>query len=84
MRSDVSQFYQLAKYYDPLNDWKDYRAESRRLIALARRWGRPQSTSWLDVACGTGRHLEFLRQRYATVGVDASPDMLRIARRRLP
>jgi len=80
----LSQFHELAKYYDAINDWKDYRGESERLEAIARRFGRPGRTTWLDVACGTGRHLEFLRQRHATVGVDGSREMLRFARRRLP
>jgi trans-aconitate methyltransferase len=78
------QFYNLAEYYDALYTWKDYRGESRRLEALARRFGRSGKTSWLDVACGTGRHLEFLRKGHPAMGVDASRDMLRIARRRLP
>jgi ubiquinone/menaquinone biosynthesis C-methylase UbiE len=80
----LTHFYQLAEYYDSLNDWKDYAAESRRLESLARRFGRKGRTSWLDVACGTGLHLSFLQRNYAVEGVDASPDMLRVARRRLP
>lgn len=80
----LSQFHELAKYYDALNDWKDYREESRRLEAIARRFGRSGKTTWLDVACGTGRHLEFLRRRHEVTGVDGSREMLRIARRRLP
>jgi SAM-dependent methyltransferase len=79
-----SQFHELAEFYDPLNDWKDYRGESDRIEAIARRFGRSGRTSWLDVACGTGRHLEFLRRRHPVVGVDVSRDMLRFARRRLP
>jgi len=77
-------FYRLAPYYDAFVQEKDYRGEVRRLTALARRYGRPDGTSWLDVACGTGKHLEVLRRRHPCVGVDASPEMLRIARRRLP
>lgn len=82
--SGLSQFHELAEYYDPLNDQKDYRGESERLETLARRFGRPGRTAWLDVACGTGRHLEFLSRRHPTVGVDGSREMLRIAQRRLP
>ncbi len=78
-----AQFHELANYYDAINDWKDYRAESRRLETLARRQGIARNPTWLDVACGTGRHLEFLRQTHDCVGVDASPEMLRLARRRL-
>jgi len=80
----LSQFHGLAKYYDAINDWKDYRRETERLETIARSFGRPGRTAWLDVACGTGRHLEFLRRRHTTVGVDGSREMLRIARRRLP
>lgn len=83
-RSGLSQFHELAEYYDALNEGKDYRGESERLEALARRFGPSGRTTWLDVACGTGRHLEFLRRRHPAVGVDGSREMLRIARRRLP
>lgn len=51
---------------------------------MVRHLGRSEKTSWLDVACGTGRHLEFLRQKYSVMGVDGSREMLQIARRRLP
>jgi SAM-dependent methyltransferase len=82
--SGLSQFRELAEYYDPLNDQKDYRGESERLETIARRFGRLGRTAWLDVACGTGRHLEFLSRRHPTVGVDGSREMLRIAQSRLP
>jgi ubiquinone/menaquinone biosynthesis C-methylase UbiE len=83
-RAGLSQFHELAQYYDALNASKDYRGESDRLEALARRVGRPGKMTWLDVACGTGRHLEFLSRRHPAVGVDGSAEMLRIARHRLP
>jgi len=82
--SRPSQFYELADCYDALNDWKDYSGESARLESIARSLGLSGRASWLDVACGTGRHLEFLRRRHPVVGVDISPKMLRIARHRLP
>ncbi|MFZ1024376.1 MAG: methyltransferase domain-containing protein [Thermoplasmata archaeon] len=80
----LAQFHELATYYDAINDWKDYRGETRRLEAIARRYGRPGKTAWLDVACGTGRHLEYLSRSHFTTGLDGSRDMLRLARRRLP
>jgi SAM-dependent methyltransferase len=40
--------------------------------------------SLLDVACGTGWHLERLSEWYEVEGVDRSPAMLRYARDRLP
>lgn len=74
----------LADLYDPIYSFKDYRRETALLVALARRHARSVGRDWLDVACGTGRHLEELARRYRCVGVDSSPEMLRIARRRLP
>jgi ubiquinone/menaquinone biosynthesis C-methylase UbiE len=77
-------FGQLARYYDLVYSGKDYRTEVLRLQSLARRWGRSGGRLWLDVACGTGRHLEILRRSYSVSGVDRSDEMLRVARRRLP
>jgi len=83
-RSGSVMFHELAPYYDTYLDDKDYRGESRRLESIARRYGRTVGRSWLDVGCGTGRHLEYLRQSYSVAGIDLSPEMLRLARRRLP
>jgi ubiquinone/menaquinone biosynthesis C-methylase UbiE len=77
-------FHRLAPYYDDLVGGKDYRSESRALESLARRLVRSRGRAWLDVACGTGTHLSFLRRHYAVTGVDVSREMLRVARRRLP
>ncbi|ONI70779.1 SAM-dependent methyltransferase [Actinosynnema sp. ALI-1.44] len=39
----------------------------------------------LDAACGTGRYAEFLAERgHRVIGVDSSPEMLDLARKRLP
>ncbi len=84
MTSRPLMFHRLARFYDLLVGPKDYRAECRRLEALARRFGRSGGDSWLDVACGTGRHLDYLRRDHHVTGVDISPGMLRVARRRLP
>lgn len=44
----------------------------------------PQS-SILDAACGTGRHAEHLAaQGHRVIGVDSSPEMLALARKRVP
>src|SRR5205823_3257901 len=40
--------------------------------------------SLLDVACGTGLHLERLRDRYEVEGLELDPEMLALARARLP
>ena len=77
-------FHELAPIYDATYESKDYRKECRVLRGIVRRYGRPGADRWLDVACGTGRHLEYLRRDFSVEGVDLSRDMLRLARRRLP
>ena len=77
-------FHELAALYDSTYATKDYRGECRRLRALVDASASGPAKRWLDVACGTGRHLEILRRNYDVAGVDLSPDMLRLARKRLP
>ncbi len=84
-RTESSPMYRdLAVYYDRIYSKKPYRAQTAVLVRLARRFGRSGGRRWLDVACGTGRHLEYLRREFEVTGVDLSGTMLRLARRRLP
>ena len=84
MAPSSAMYGRLARYYDLVYASKDYAREVRELRALVHRYGRRPAHRWLDVACGTGRHLELLRRYYDVTGVDLSPPMLRVARRRLP
>lgn len=68
--------------YDRFYDWKDYAGESATLHGLIQSRS-PAARSLLDVACGTGRHLEHLRARYDVEGVDLDEGLLAVARTRL-
>jgi SAM-dependent methyltransferase len=63
---------------------KDYSKESRRIRELVKRHKKSRGTALLDVACGTGRHLSFLRKSFKAEGLDADAKMLGIARKRNP
>ncbi|MBA3779471.1 MAG: class I SAM-dependent methyltransferase [Chloroflexi bacterium] len=76
-------FAESAEMYDLFYEWKDYPAEVARLDALIRQ-RHSSARTLLDVACGTGRHLELLANRYAVEGLDIEPRLLEVARRRLP
>lgn len=76
-------FSRSARFYDALYTWKDYGEETRRIIGLVDDI-RPSATTLLDVACGTGKHLELLRGRFEVEGVDLDPNLLAIARERNP
>jgi len=80
----TAPFSESAEFYDALyTAERDYAAQATRVAALARTV-RPGAATVLDVACGTGLHLEQLRQHFICEGVDASEAMLRIAQRRNP
>jgi SAM-dependent methyltransferase len=83
MVRDAPIYHSLAEYYDLTYDFKDTSAEVDRLVQIARRLRPGRIRSWLDVACGTGRHLKFLARRFECAGVDQSPEMLAVARGRL-
>ncbi len=75
-------FDETAELYDLFYAWKDYDAEAARLSEeIARR--APHARTPLDVACGTGAHLERLRIRYTVEGLDLDPRLLAVARERL-
>ena len=63
---------------------KDFRSEALRLTRIVERVSGPTRGDWLDVACGTGLHLRHLPRTFRVEGVDASEEMLAIARRRCP
>ncbi len=72
----------IARFYDELHSQKDYAADAERITKLIRA-RRPDAKSLLDVACGTGRHLEHLRRQFDVMGVDFSAAMLERAHARL-
>jgi len=76
-------FTRSARFYDAIYSFKDYAAEAALVHELvgAR---NPGAETLLDVACGTGAHLAELARWYRCAGVDLDPELLAIARERLP
>lgn len=72
-----------AHVYDEIYGAKDYEGEAARLHDLIQA-RHPGARTLLDVACGTGCHLEHLRSWYEVEGLDREPTLLAIARKRLP
>lgn len=77
-------FEETACYYDKICAFKDYAAEARTLIDIVEGELGDARGRLLDVACGTGRHLELLRTSFEVEGLDLSPELLEVARDRLP
>ncbi len=76
-------FTQSAEFYDDFYGHKEYAGEVERLLTIVRDRA-PGARSWLDVACGTGRHLELLAEHFDCAGVDLDPTLVATARARCP
>jgi ubiquinone/menaquinone biosynthesis C-methylase UbiE len=75
---------ELAKYYDRIYYWKNYRAEANKINKLVRQYEKHPCTTLLDIGCGTGSHITYLKNYFRCTGVDRSPEMLAVAREKLP
>ena len=54
-------FSKTAHLYDAIYSAKDYAGEAQRLKAFIAEYKRSPGNSMLDVACGTGGHIPYLR-----------------------
>src|SRR4051812_39412924 len=73
-----------AAYYDLLYRDKDYPGEARYVQSLLRRHG-VGAGAIIELGCGTGKHAEQLaRLGFSVHGLDLSPSMVAIARKRTP
>lgn len=77
-------FRHTAQFYDAIYSFKDYRKEAGKVRRIILRHARRDVENLLDVACGTGLHLQQLQRHFRVEGLDADPAMLRVARKRLP
>jgi SAM-dependent methyltransferase len=77
-------FTKSQRFYDAIYSWKDYAAEAERLKRSIAEHKRSPGRALLDVACGTGGHVPYLRDDFAYEGLDLDPGMLALARDRYP
>jgi SAM-dependent methyltransferase len=76
-------FSDYAKYYDLLNQQKDYKQEVDYITSLINKFA-PSANNLLDLGSGTGLHAIHLAEKgYCVSGVDQSKDMINVAIGRL-
>jgi ubiquinone/menaquinone biosynthesis C-methylase UbiE len=73
-----------AEFYDAIYSFKNYEKETAKLHELIQQHKRSPGNYLLEVACGTGGHVTYLKNNYSVEGLDISPKMLRIARKKHP
>lgn len=77
-------FTKTQQFYDAIYSGKDYAEEARRLKRFIAEHLRSGGRALLDVACGTGGHIPYLRADFDYEGLDLDPKMLALARSRFP
>ena len=79
----MSQFGNLySQYYDLIYEDKNYFSEVEYIDSLIKK-NCENTTTLLDMGCGTGKHAELLCEKgYKVHGIDLSQDMLKVANKR--
>jgi SAM-dependent methyltransferase len=76
--------YRRPDLYDAIYSYRNYERESEILHELIQKHKRSSGDRLLDIACGTGHHLEYLNKWYECTGLDKSPYLLKAAQKRNP
>jgi len=82
--TDHGMYGERAGLYDLIYHHRDYAADAERLHDILLDEGVADGGRLLEAACGTGRYLAEFARWYRVAGLDASPEMLAIARERQP
>lgn len=72
---------ELAKYYDLIYTFKDYKKEAVRIRTLVSKYKKSKGKELLDFACGMGHHLNHLKEEFSCTGVDISGQILDVAKK---
>lgn len=79
----MSNFQDYAKYYDMLNQNKDYKLETDYIDSLVKKYST-QAHTVLELGSGTGTHaIKFSDKGYSVHGIDISQEMVDISNRKL-
>jgi len=71
---------ELAKYYDLIYHWKDYKAEAKIIQDLIKNYKTSDEINLLDVGCGTGMHIKYFKDEYSCTGIDINNEMVEVAK----
>lgn len=76
-------FTKTAEFYDALYAFKNYGQACNDLKELVKTH-KPDAKTLLDVACGSGKHLTYLKESFEVQGLDLNEELLNVASRRCP
>ena len=73
-----------ADLYDTIYSFKNYKKEVATIHELIQQHKHSTGKDLLDVACGTGGHITYLKNDYSVEGLDISRPMLKLATEKHP
>jgi ubiquinone/menaquinone biosynthesis C-methylase UbiE len=73
-----------AEIYDAIYSFKNYEKEATKLHELIQKHKRSAGNNLLEIACGTGGHVTYLKNNYSVEGLDINQHMLRLAKKKHP
>jgi len=82
-KNDPKMYEKSAALYDSIYSFLDYPAAAQNLHNLIQE-RNPDAKTLLDVACGTGKHIENISKLYNIEGLDILPEFLELAQERCP
>ena len=71
----------LAKYYDLLYSHLNYRKEAKLIEDLISKFKKSDGKDLLELGCGTGKHLKFIKNKFRCIGTDINLQMIEIAKK---
>ena len=81
----MASIYEYPKYYELVFGKRNIKKEVDFLESLFQKFSGRKTKTVLDIACGTGPHMDELEKRgYAVAGLDNSPKMLKILQEKSP
>ncbi len=72
---------ELGKYYDLIYSSKDYKKEARKIMKMISKYKKIDGNELLDVCCGTGHHIKYLKNKFSCTGIDINKGVLNVARK---
>lgn len=73
----------LAKYYDLVYSWKDYKKESQKIIKLIKKYKKSKGKELLEAACGTGHHIRYFKKKFKCTGFDINQGIVNVAKKKV-
>ena len=73
----------FADIYDLIYSFKDYKKEVKKIKKLIKKYKNTDGSELLDVACGTGKHLQYFKDSFICTGVDINEGILNVAKKKV-